>query len=516
MGTHGETADVLAELGRTAEVDGELARALELLERAYAAYRREERAEEAADTALRVAFLHATVHGELAVARGWLARAERLLEGREDCAARGWVTLFRAPFSRDPAERGGLAESALATARRFRDTDLEFEALALLGETRVASGRIADGMRLLDEAMAAVSCGEVTSPTAAGDISCRLLSACEQAADVRRAEQWLAQIERRVAWRSFVRPTCRTHYGGILTALGRWAEAESELVAALRGFDEGYRAERVYPQARLADLRVRQGRLEEAELLLDGVEWHPLARRARAMIALARGEYERAAEHTRLCLDDSAPADVSCVPLLALLVEVELIRGDRAAATRALERLAPWRRGGADAWAEAFAHLAEGRVEATQDAASAIEHLKRAVASFATLDLPLEAARAQLALAEALAVDAPYAAIDEAQLALAAFERLGAARDADTAAGLLRRLGTTGRARPRRPGALTTREREVLALLGAGLSNAQIAERLVISPRTAEHHVASILAKLGLRSRSAAAAYAVRSGAEDP
>lgn len=515
MGTHGETADVLAGLGRTAEIDGDLARAVELLERAFAAYRREHRPEEAADTALRVAFLHATVRGDVVVARGWLARAERLLAGREDSAAHGWLTLFGAPFSRDPAERAGLAEAALATARRFGDTDLEFEALALLGETRVASGRVEEGMRLLDEAMVAVSCGEVSSQTAAGDISCRLLSACEHTADVRRAEQWLLQIERRVAWRSFVRPTCRTHLGGILTALGRWPEAESELLAAMHDFEAGYRAERVYPKVRLADLRVRQGRFEEAELLLDGVEWHPLARRGRARIALARGEFGRAAEHARLCLDESAAADASCVPLLELLVEIELTRGDGDAAARALARLDPWRDGDADERVAAFTQLAEGRVHAAQGDAHAIEDLKRAVSSFATLGLPLEGARAQLALAEALARDAPGAAADEAQLALAAFERLGAAWHADVAAGLLRRLGTAVRARPRRPGTLTAREREVLALLGAGMSNAQIAERLVISRRTAEHHVASILSKLDLRSRSAAAAYAVQADAED-
>ena len=95
-------------------------------------------------------------------------------------------------------------------------------------------------------------------------------------------------------------------------------------------------------------------------------------------------------------------------------------------------------------------------------------------------------------------------------MSLDEFDRLGARRDADAAAALLRRLGTAGGARPRTASVLTRREVEVLVLLGDGLSNAQIAERFTISPRTAEHHVANILGKLGLRSRSEAAAYAVR------
>jgi DNA-binding NarL/FixJ family response regulator len=109
-----------------------------------------------------------------------------------------------------------------------------------------------------------------------------------------------------------------------------------------------------------------------------------------------------------------------------------------------------------------------------------------------------------------LASRAPDAARAEARWALRAFEGLGAVRDADRAAALLRNLGAAGRAWPRRQGALTKRETEILSLLGAGRSNAEIAERLYISRRTAEHHVASILSKLGLRRRAEAAAYAVR------
>jgi DNA-binding NarL/FixJ family response regulator len=98
----------------------------------------------------------------------------------------------------------------------------------------------------------------------------------------------------------------------------------------------------------------------------------------------------------------------------------------------------------------------------------------------------------------------------EARLALAAFDRLGATRERDTAAELLRSLGGGTPAGPRAHEELTRREREVLDLLAEGLSNAEIAGRLFLSVKTIEHHVSRILSKLGLRSRSEAAAYVHR------
>lgn len=128
--------------------------------------------------------------------------------------------------------------------------------------------------------------------------------------------------------------------------------------------------------------------------------------------------------------------------------------------------------------------------------------------------MPMELARARLELARALTEGHPEVAVAEAKAALDAFETLEAARHVDAAAALLRRLGAPVRVGPKGNEALTKREAEVLELLGHGLSNPEISDRLYISRKTVEHHVGRILAKLALRSRAEAAAYAARRAGE--
>ena len=133
--------------------------------------------------------------------------------------------------------------------------------------------------------------------------------------------------------------------------------------------------------------------------------------------------------------------------------------------------------------------------------------LEAVAGRFRELGMPLEEGHARLALA---GVEAGELAVMQARAALATFERLGARRDADAAAALLRSLGSTGRSAPRIEGELTARSARCSRLLAEGLSNQAIADRLFISPKTAEHHVGRILGKLGLRSRAEAAAYVLR------
>jgi DNA-binding CsgD family transcriptional regulator len=136
--------------------------------------------------------------------------------------------------------------------------------------------------------------------------------------------------------------------------------------------------------------------------------------------------------------------------------------------------------------------------------------LHEALAGFGRAQLPMELARTRLELARALADRSPEAAVAEAKAALQGFEQLEAARHAATAAALLRSLGALARVGPKGSRALTRREAEVLRLVGAGLSNPEIGDRLYITRKTVEHQVGSVLAKLGLRNRAEAAAYATR------
>jgi DNA-binding CsgD family transcriptional regulator len=297
----------------------------------------------------------------------------------------------------------------------------------------------------------------------------------------------------------------------VSAANGRIDAAEQQLLEALRELtDAGQRARCVHPAARLAEIRVLQGRFDEAEQLLAGFEDEPDAAQSAVSLRLARGEPAAASAILERRLAEVGRSSVLAAPLLGQLVEAELAAGEVDAAGEAADELAALATSSGRDRVQGAALLARGRVEAAAGEPGAVATLERAVELLGRLRLELDAARARLLLAGVVAGTKPALAVDLARRAHKQLDAMGATREADAANALLRTLGAKGRAGPRGVGLLSRRELEVLRLLGDGLTNAQIAERLFISPKTAEHHVSRIYAKLGLSTRAEAAAYAVR------
>jgi DNA-binding CsgD family transcriptional regulator len=269
--------------------------------------------------------------------------------------------------------------------------------------------------------------------------------------------------------------------------------------------------------AQLADLRLRQGRLEEAEALLSVMDDTRDLTLAAAGVRIARGEPAVAVGILQRRARLLGEHHIETAATLALLVEAHLGDDDLAAAREVAAGL----RAVADAQdrglARALAVVASARIAAAESrTGEAIEDFERALRHLADLHRPLDTARVRLELARLLATDRQQLAVAEATQALATFEHLGATADADAAAALLRELGAPSRSGPKKIGPITLREQDVLRLVGNGLTNPEIAQRLFISRKTASNHVSNILTKLGLRNRAELAAYAVTQPAGPP
>jgi DNA-binding NarL/FixJ family response regulator len=482
-------------------------------ERAFDGFVAAGRCDEAAQTAAWISHQH-LMGGRSSAARGWLSRAERALDDSR-CEGHGWITVERARHAETLEERAEGARQALEIARTTGASDLEVFALSLLGQAEVRAGRVAEGMQLLEEAMTAASAGRVRNVHTLGEAYCNLIEACTSAGDWERAAEWCELVDE-FAREHGMMPllgACRTTHADVLVARGRWPEAEAALQSALETHARYIPNMGAATVATMAELRIRQGRLREAEQLLAGREEHPSSLRALAHLRIADGEPQIAAALLERGLSAVEGDAVGTTQLLAPLVDARLASGDMDGAASAAAQLAHVARESRITLAAARAELAAARLHlAAGRAADAAEPARRALAEFSRLAMPLDIGEARLALARALAADHPELAEEEARAAYDAFRGLGASRAMDAAAGVLRDLGGATGARPRTHGELTAREREVLGLLARGMSNAQIGQALFITEKTAGHHVSHILTKLGVRNRAEAAAYAARDG----
>jgi DNA-binding CsgD family transcriptional regulator len=475
------------------------------LERAHQAYL--DRGE--ARRAVRCAFwigMHLVLRRQVGRATGWFGRAQRLLEQEErDCVERGFLLLpqtFQLAAAGDIDAAIAVGTEAVAIGERFGDADLFALAAQDTGGLLIKHGRVDEGLRLLDEAMVAVTAGEL-SPIVNGFVYCGVIMGCRTAYEPRRAQEWTAALTRWCELQpdmvSFT-GTCMVHRAELMQLHGAWPEALQEARRAgercLLATNEAMAAEAVYREGEVHRLRGEHAAAEQAYRTArrGGREPQP----GLALLRLAQGRPDAASAAIRRVLAEAAEPSARA-GLLPACVEIMLAVGDAEAAHDAARELQDiGERWPSDMLDAMVAHARGAVALAAGDARDALIALRQAELRWRAVDAPYEAARVGVLLSRACAAlgDDDAAAL-ELEAAHEVFARLGAAPDLTP--------------EPELHG-LTARELEVVRLVAAGKSNREIAAELVISEHTVARHVQNIFAKLGVSSRTAATAYAFEHG----
>ena len=493
-------------------------------ERAYRLYKNADDVAGAARMATWLASDQLDFHGAFAVASGWIGRAHRLLDQGEPGPEHGWLAFLEGYMAHAGGETAKAAELGRRSAelgRRFEVPDLEMLGLALEGAALVDCAHVEEGMRCLDEATAAALQDEAQIPISGAWACCFMVTACAAVRDYQRAFEWcdrIAEFAERYGSR-YMLAFCRAEYGAVHLWRGRWTDAETVLEASVEDFTRSRPAMVGGPLVGLAELRRRQGRPEEAAQLLERAGALPTAQLCRARMALDRGEAARAVELAERFLRQVATdRKLDRAPGLELLIRARTARGELEQAGSTLEALREIERAVGKEPLRASVDLAAGLLAAAGgDHDRARPLLEDAIDRFERSGGPFEAALARIELATTLvALGRTDVAEREAATALDQLLELGAEVEAEGARRLLEGAIRSDDAGPPLP-ELTPREREVLHLVSEGLTNRQIAERLVVSEHTVHRHVTNMLRKLDLPSRTAAAALAARLGVlEEP
>jgi DNA-binding CsgD family transcriptional regulator len=448
------------------------------------------------------------MNGETAVGGGWVGRAQRLLDDVDgDVVERGYVfidVMFGRLFAGDFAAALDLSEQVADYGRRFADPDLIAMGLNSHGRMLLHTGRVPEGLALLDEAMVGVAAGEV-STIFAGTVYCSMIEACQEIADFDRAARWTSALTGWCDQQPGLVPftgQCALHRGQIMKAQGAFDEALTEFDLAMRRYLEAdaRNAAGLVMAERGDVLRVR-GDFTGAAAAYDsagtlGHEPQP----GLALLWLAQGRTAAAVAAVRRLLGETGDP-VHRSRLLPAAVEVLLAGGHTDAAAGLAAELGSIAASFGCPSVQARAdHAGAQTALATGDPAASLALLRRERGVWERLGARYDIARCRILLGRALrALGDEQSAVTELSTARRTLTDLGARPAEHEAAALLR---------PTLPRGLTEREVEVLRLVAAGKTNPEIAALLVLSEKTVGRHLSNIFSKIDVTTRTAAAAFA--------
>lgn len=466
--------------------------------------------------AIRCAFwlgLELALRGEVGPAGGWFGRAQRLLlRQNSDSVEEGYLLLplveqhLRA---NDPEKAFSIATRAAEIGDRFVDVDLGACARHLQGKALIRNRRFEEGLAFLDEAMAAVTVGEL-SPIMTGLVYCSVIEACQQVYALDRARAWTSALASWCAAQPQLvafTTACLVHRAEIMRYGGAWddaiAEAGRVCASVYEGTDLQPPGEAFYQRAEIHRLRGEFRAAEEEYRKANRYGFEPQP--GLCLLRVAQGRAVDAASAMRRLLD-AASQPLQRSRLLPAWVEIALEVREIGEARRGADELQETANAvgmpvleAIAAQAGAAVALAEGRVQ------SAFALCRSALAVWLQIGAPYEAARVRMLMGLVCrSLGDNDGAVMELETACSTFRQLRAAPDLARVEALLTEAGE----QPAH--GLTARELEVIRLVAAGKTNKAIAEELCLSVRTIDRHMENIFTKLDLPSRAAATAYAYR------